>query len=89
MSKENGGAGAFRPHEATPIIGQQFLEQDIPARYRKLPQGLPLPLAGMFHGDKEQMNRIEAKLDQVLQLLAVRIQDQSRDSDGAATETKS
>ena len=50
----------------TPIIGQRFLEVDIPALYRKIPEGSPLPLAGLFCGDKEQMDRIEAKLYRLL-----------------------
>ena len=69
MGKNNGGAAPPGQLQATPIIGQRFLEEDIPAQFRKIPAGVPLPLAGLFHGDKEQLARIEAKLDRLLELL--------------------
>ena len=69
MGKNNGGAASHGQLQATPIIGQRFLDEDIPAQFRKIPTGVPLPLAGLFHGDKEQLARIEAKLDRVLELL--------------------
>jgi hypothetical protein len=59
----------MQPRGATPIIGQRFLEVDIPGKFRKIPEGTPLPLAGLFHGDKEQLDRIEAKLDRLLDCL--------------------
>ena len=73
MSNKNGGGVPGMP-QATPIIGQRFLETDVPAQYRKVPLGAPLPLAGLFAGDKEQLDRIEAKLDRLLALSEPRAQ---------------
>ena len=69
MAKDNGRGVPGMP-QATPIIGQRFLEEDVPGKFRKIPLGVPLPLAGLFHGDKEQLDRIEIKLDRVLALLS-------------------
>ena len=66
MAKDNGWGFSGMP-QSTPIIGQRFLEEDVPGRFRKIPLGVPLPLAGLFHGDKEQLDRIETKLDRLLQ----------------------
>lgn len=69
MSNKNGGGVPAGMPQATPIIGQRFLETDVPAQFRKVPLGVPLPLAGLFAGDKEQMDRIEEKLGRLLSLL--------------------
>ena len=66
---DNGGVPAGMP-QVTPIIGQRFYEVDFPADIRKIPLGAPLPLAGLFHGDKLQLDRIEEKLDRLLALLS-------------------
>lgn len=71
MSNKNGGAAAMQPRGVTPIIGQRFLEVDIPAQARKIPEGYPVPVAALFHGDKEHLDRIEAKLDLLLKHFAV------------------
>ena len=75
MGNKNGGSVTSMPGGGTPIIGQRFLEEDVPARFRKVPLGVPLPLAGLFAGDKEQLDRIEEKLDHLLQLIEVRSEE--------------
>ncbi len=74
--------------QPTPIIGQRFLEVDIPAGVRKIPEGAPLPLAGLFHGDKSQLDRIEEKLDQLLELFDLLNSDESLPLSGKLAELK-
>ena len=62
---DNGGVPAGMP-QATPIIGQRFLEVEVPAGIRKIPMGVPVPLTGLFMQDKRQLDRIEEKLDRLL-----------------------
>ena len=71
MGKHDNGGVPGMP-QVTPIIGQRFYEVDFPASIRKIPLGAPLPLAGLFHGDKQQLDRIEEKLDKIeVQLAAL------------------
>ena len=73
MGKGNGGGVPAGMH-STLLIGQKFLEVDIAAQYRKIPVGVPLPLAGLFSGDKEQLDRIEACLNRLLDMLELSVQ---------------
>ena len=64
---DNGGVSGMR--QVTPIIGQRWLEVEVPAEIRKLPLGVPVSLCGLFMQDKAQLDRIEAKLDRLLGVL--------------------
>ena len=63
---DNGGVPGMR--QVTPLIGQRWLEVEVPAEVRKLPLGVPVSLCGLFMQDKRQLDRIEEKLDRLLAL---------------------
>ena len=64
---DNGGVPGMR--QVTPLIGQRWLEVEVPAEVRKLPLGVPVSLCGLFMQDKRQLDRIEEKLDLLTGLL--------------------
>ena len=85
MDKHDGKS--VRMTQPTPIIGQRFLQVDIPAEARKIPERAPLPLAGLFHGDKQQLDRLEAKLDRLLALFDLLNSDKPLPLGGEAVGT--
>ena len=69
MAKDN-RAARLPMQPQTPIIGQKpFLDnEDLPAGRRLVPEGSPavMALALLYKCDKEQLDRIEQKLDRLL-----------------------
>lgn len=64
MNNNKGGAVPVQP-QAIPVVGQRWIE-DVPLEYRKGPEGAAVYIVALIRADKEQLNRIEEKLDCLL-----------------------